>query len=337
MRAVVYTAPETFTVREIADPLPGPSEVRFRVELAGVCGTDQHVHDGTFFATFPLTPGHEPVGVIDRLGDGVEGFEIGQRVVATGVGGCGRCANCRRGARLLCSNLTALGVTGPGAFAELMIAPAAWCFDASDLAPEVAVLAEPAACAIHGVERLAPRPGSDALVFGAGPTGLLLAQLLAHGGAARVTVAAPSPHKLELATRFGIDQTVLVGRDGSGYERLRELAPLGFDSVVDATGSSAVTERGLALLRDGGTLLVYGVTNPEDTASFSPFEVYRRELTITGSFAQDSSFPAALLALRTGRLRTEGLITHRFGLDEFGDALAAVARDPSAHKVVVAP
>lgn len=337
MKAVVYTAATEFSVTEIPTPTPGPGELRFRVELAGVCGTDLHVHDGTFFAEFPLTPGHEPVGIVDAIGEGVEGFELGQRIVATGVGGCGVCENCRRGKRLLCSSLTALGVTGPGGFAEHMIAPARWCFDASDLTAEHAVFAEPTACAIHGVERLAPQPGSSALVIGAGPTGLILAQLLAHGNAATVTVAAPSAHKLELATRFGIDSVVRIGRDGSGYDELTALAPNGFDIVVDATGVAAVTQRALGLVRDGGTVLVYGVTNPTDTVEFSPFDVYRREITITGSFAQIDSFPAALAALRSGRVSTEGLISHTFGLDDYGQALDTLQNDPTVHKVVMRP
>lgn len=337
MKAVVYEAPERFAVREIPTPEPGPGEVRFRVELAGVCGTDQHVHDGSFFASFPLTPGHEPVGVVDAIGEGVEGFRIGQRIVANGVGGCGLCANCRRGRSLLCTSLTALGVTGAGAFAEQMVAPAAWCFDADDLTPEVAVLAEPTACAIHGLERLRVHPGSSALVFGAGPTGLILAQLLASGGATHVTVAAPSAPKLELARSLGIDAVARIGRDESEYRELREAAPDGYDVVVDATGAAAVTERAFGHVRDGGTLLVYGVTSPDDRVSLSPFEIYRREITVTGSFAQNTSFPDALSALRSGRVRTEGLITHRFGLEEFGEALAAVSADPTAHKVVVAP
>ncbi len=337
MRAIVYDAPETFGVRDVPTPEPAPGEIRFRVELAGVCGTDHHIHDGSFFAAFPLTPGHEPVGIVDAIGAGVDGFRIGQRIVANGVGGCGSCANCRRGRPLLCANLTALGVTGPGGFAEYMIAPSAWCFDADDLAPEVAVLAEPTACAIHGVDRLHVAPGSSALVFGAGPTGLILAQLLAKSGAAHVTVAAPSEHKLKLALALGVDAAVPIGRDGSGYERLTVGSPDGYDIVVDATGAAAVTERALPLVRDGGTLLIYGVTSPDDRVAISPYDVYRREITIIGSFAQISSFPDALNALRNGRVRTEGLITHRFPLERFGDALTAVSSDPTAHKVVIAP
>src|SRR5262249_9539591 len=147
----------------------------------------------------PLTPGHEPVGVIDQLGAGVEGLRVGQRVAANGNSGCGVCAFCQRGRPLLCRNLRALGVTGPGGFADYMIVPSGQCFAVDDLEPDVAVMVEPTACAMHGMDLLALRPGSDALIFGAGPTGLVLAQLLAHNGAARVVVAAPTAFKLDLA------------------------------------------------------------------------------------------------------------------------------------------
>lgn len=339
MKAVVYDGPRSFTVGEVPTPEPGPGEVRIAIELAGVCGTDLHIHEGEFFAVFPLTPGHEPVGLVDAVGDGVTSVRVGQRVTANGIGSCGSCRACRRGEPLHCRHLVALGVTGPGAFAERMIVPESGVYDADGLAAQVAVLAEPTACAMHGMEILAPRSGSSALLFGAGPTGLILAQLLAHGGASHVTVAAPSAFKLELARSFGIDETVLVDRSDPSGSAASILAahPDGFDIVVDATGSAAITEQCVPLASDGGTVLVYGVTRQDDRISVSPYDVYRREITIKGSFAQSHSFDRALAALRSGRVRTEGIINRTFPLARFGDALAALRSDAAAHKVVIAP
>lgn len=337
MRAVVYDGPRAFQVRTIDTPEPGPGEVRLRMVVTGVCGTDVHIHDGDFFASFPLTPGHEPVGIVDQLGDGVDGLRLGQRVAANGNSGCGRCAFCQQGRPLLCRDLRALGVTGPGGFAEYMLVPAGQCFPVDDLAPEVAVMVEPAACAMHGMETLALRPGADALIFGSGPTGLVLAQLLMHHGAARVVVASPSAFKLDLARAFGVDATVLVDRHDAteSARRVRDLAPDGFDVVVDATGAASVSAECCALTRDGGTVLIYGVTRPDDRIPISPYDIYRRELTIKGSFAQVNSFPASIAVLRSGRVRTEGIITHRFPLERFGDALEAVRSEPSCLKAVV--
>jgi D-arabinitol dehydrogenase (NADP+) len=338
MKAVVFSAPRDFDVVEVPTPEPGPGEVRVRIHLAGVCGTDLHIHDGTFFATFPLTPGHEIVGIVEALGEGVDDLALGERVVVNGNSACGACDFCNEGRPLQCLNLSALGVTGPGGFAEAVVTPASRCVSVGYLDPSVAVFAEPAACAIHGMEILRPRPGTTALVLGSGPTGLLLAQLLMHDGAARVTVAAPTHFKLEIARQLGIDEAIEIPRDpAEAFALLHELRPEGFDNVVVATAVPGVFEIATPLTRDGGTVLWYGVTTPDDRVSVSPYDVYRREITIKGSFAQVTSFRHAVRALQTGRIQTTGLITHVFALDDFGRALGAVRRERSCLKAVVDP
>jgi D-arabinitol dehydrogenase (NADP+) len=191
---------------------------------------------------------------------------------------------------------------------------------------------------VHGLDLLALKPGSDVLVFGAGPTGLLLTQLLVRSGAARLTVAAPTASKLELARAGGADETVLVDRHdtAASAERLRALSPDGFDVVIDATGATAVLEQTLALTRTGGTVFVYGMTAESARWSVAPYDIFRRELTIKGSFAQQFSFDRAIANLRTGRVTTTGLVTHRFTLDDYAGALAAVA-DSSCVKAVIRP
>jgi D-arabinitol dehydrogenase (NADP+) len=338
MRAAVYTAPREFALVDVPLPEPGPGEVRVRVELAGVCGTDLHIHDGTFFATFPLTPGHEMVGIVEALGDGVTSLAFGERVVVNGNSSCGLCEFCSEGRGLQCVALSALGVTGPGGFAEALTSPAGRCVPVGDLAPGVAVFAEAAACATHGMEILDARPGSTALVLGAGPTGLLLAQLLMHNGAAEVTVAGPTRFKLDVALDLGLDRVIEIPRDPvAAFDILRAARPSGYDSVVVATAVPGVFEIATPLTRDGGTVLWYGVTTPDDRVAMSPYDVYRREITIKGSFAQVTSFRQAVRALQHGRIRTDGLTTHVFPLAEFGAALEAVRSDRTCLKAVIDP
>ena len=336
MRAVVYDAPGRFSVRELPDPIPGPGEVRLRCTVTGVCGTDLHIHRGEFLSGYPLVPGHELVGEVAEVGEGVTGLQAGQPVTADNTVLCGHCEFCRRDQPLYCRNFHSLGVTGPGGFAESVLVRAEKCFPLDGLAPEVAVMTEPTACVVHGMDVLALRPGSDVLVFGAGPTGLLLAQLLLHGGAARLTVAAPSEHKLALAREFGVDETVQISRGQltAALPPLRALAPAGFDVVVEATGSPGVLAECPGLARMGGTVLVYGMADAQDRVPFSPYQIFARELTIKGSFAQTHCFDRALLALRTGRVRTEGIITDVVALPRFEDALAAVASSASVKAVV---
>ena len=340
MKAVVYDAPRSFAVMEVPTPEVGPGEVRIKVDQVGLCGTDLHIHHGDFNAVFPLIPGHELVGVVDALGDGVDRFTVGEQVTVNPNVFCGYCDYCLSGRLILCSNSKGLGSNYPGFFAEYVTVSALLVFSVEGLAKDTAVFTEPTACAMHGLETLNLRPGSTALVFGAGPTGLLLAQLIANGGAASVTVAAPTQFKLDRAAALGIDTTVLIERDEPAATQRKLLdssGGQGYDVVVEATGSTAVGDICVPLTRSGGTVLVYGVTRADEVVTFHPFDVFRREITIKGSFAEMTSFAAAIAALRAGRARTEGIITHRFSLDDYGRALDTLAHDRTAHKVVIVP
>ena len=340
MKAVLYDAPRSYSIRQVPDPEPGPGEVRIRVVQVGICSTDLHIHNGDFFAAFPLIPGHELVGVVESIGAGVTRVGVGEQVSVNPNVNCGLCDYCRAGRPIHCSALQGLGSNFPGFFAEYAVVPERLVFSTEGLPIDTAVFTEPAACAMHGLERLSIRPGATALVFGAGPTGLLLAQLIKSGGASSVTVAGPSQFKLDRALALGVDQTVLISRDDT--EKSRDLVVAasggrGFDIVVEATGSVAVGELCVPMTRSGGTVLVYGVTRGDETITFHPYDVFRREISIVGSFAEITSFDAAIAAMRSGRVRTDGLITHRFGLDDYGIALDALRSDRTAHKVVIVP
>jgi len=313
--------------------------VRLRTRATGVCGTDLHLHAGEFSPAYPLTPGHEIVGEVEALGADVTTLEAGQSVAVDTMVACGRCEPCRNQRPQYCLNLEAIGVTHPGGFADRVLAPAARCHPVDHLPLDVAVMAEPTACAVHGIDVLALRPGSDVLVFGAGPTGLVLAQLVAHGGAARLAVAAPTAFKLDLARAYGADETVQMRRDdpAAATAGLRSLAPAGFDVVIDATGAVSVLEHCLPLVKDGGTLFIYGMAGRDERLAVSPYEIFRRELTVKGSFAQAYSFDRALAVLGSGRVKTDGMLTHRFPLDRYGDALEALRSDPGCLKAAVHP
>lgn len=335
---MVYDRPGRFDVRQVPTPEPGPGEVLLRVLVAGVCGTDLHLHNGDFGPTYPLTPGHEFVGEAVAVGPGAPASLVGRRQVVDNTASCGRCDQCRRARPAYCRHLLAQGVNAPGGFADYVVAAADRCFDVDDLDPETAVFAEPVACAVHGIDVLALPAGATVLQFGAGPTGLILAQLLARSGAGELTVAAPTLSKLELARAGGADRTVQLDRDDStaGADELHRIAPDGFDVVIDATGAPAVLAQTLPLTRTGGTVFVYGMTPESALWPVAPYDIFRRELTIKGSFAQQFSFDRALRALRTGRVDVSGLISRRLPLDQYAQALAAIA-DSAVVKTVLLP
>jgi D-arabinitol dehydrogenase (NADP+) len=340
MRAVVYDRARSFVIADVPTPEAGDGEVLVRVLQTGVCGTDLHLHDGQFLALFPLTPGHELVGVVAAVGLGVDHVRVGEQVTVNPNSSCGRCDFCRSGRPILCPGLTGMGSNRAGACAEFVVAPARQVFSVEGMDPDIAVFVEPTSCVMHGVDTIAPMPGSTALVIGAGPTGLLLAQLVGASGAVHVTVAAPTAFKLDRARALGVSETMLMNRAdlASDVERLTELSGgAGYDLVIDATGDASVCAVCLPLTRNGGTAVFYGVTNEDDLVGVSPYDIFRRELTIKGSFAEIDSFPAAIAALRGGRARTDGIITHRFALDDYGKALDALRDDVSVHKIVLVP
>lgn len=343
MRAVVYDAPGSFSVRDVPTPEPGPDQVRVRMTAAGMCGTDLHLHEGQFLATFPLTPGHETVGVIDALGDGADtdgagsALQPGQQVVINPNSSCRSCDYCGEGRPWLCESFAGIGSSTPGGFAEFVLVPRAQVFDASGIPLELAVFAEPAACIAHLMDRLDPLNGCSVVVLGAGPTGVLLTQFLRMRGAASVALADPNADKLDRASGLADISTHLVDRSDvrRTVERLR--GEHGFDVVIDATGRANVIAELPRLARNGGRIVYYGVADEADAVTISPFEIFRRELTIMGSFTEVDSFPDALAAFRSGAVRTDGLITHRYSLEGYAEALDAMRSDRSAHKIVITP
>jgi D-arabinitol dehydrogenase (NADP+) len=338
MKAIVYDRPQHFELREVPTPVPGPRDVLIRVLVAGVCGTDLHLHDGEFGPTYPLTPGHEVAGEVVQLGGDVTTLRVGDRVTFDNTSACGHCTECRRALPVFCENTIAQGVNAPGGFAEYVVASADRCFEVNDLDPYVAVFAEPTACVVHGLDVLSLQFGARVLLFGAGPTGLVLAQLLTRAGAGSLTVAAPTQAKLDIAAARGATETVLLDRadPGATASRLRELAGPGFDVVIDATGAMPVLDQTVPLTRVGGTILVYGMTAEAARWSVPPYEIFRRRLTIKGSFAQQFAFDRSLAALRGGHVKTDGMITHRFSLAQYAEALEAVA-DSRCVKAVITP
>jgi D-arabinitol dehydrogenase (NADP+) len=212
---------------------------------------------------------------------------------------CGHCFYCRRGKELFCENFIAHGVMVDGGFAEYAAYPAARVFPFHNLSDVDATLLEPAACAAHGLDVIRPAMGSRVLLFGAGPTGLMLAQFLKVNGGCFVVIVAPDGVKLDLAKKLGVAD-LFVGLPRGGEEakvRLEELRaenPYGFDVVVEATGSAKVLESAFHFVQKGGKLVVYGVYGDQDVVALSPNRIFKDEIHVLGSFSQTYKFPAAI-------------------------------------------
>lgn len=330
MRAVVIQEPGTVSVETIDDPTPAAGEIVVAPRAAGICGTDLHIIDGEFPpAPYPLVPGHEFAGEVVAVAPDVDDVTVGRRVAVDPSLFCGHCVYCRRQRGNLCQYWGATGDTVNGAFAEYVSVPARNAYALpDDMAWDAGALVEPLSCVVHGLRRLAMPAGSELLIVGAGTIGLLLLQAARRSGAAEISVVDPDDGRRALAARLGADSVA------SSADELLAGRELGFEYAVEATGVPAAGEAALGSLCRGGTMLVFGVAPEQARLSLSPFRVYNDEITVLGSMAVLSTFGPALRLMAGGAIATDAMVTHTFGLEDFGKAVDAV-RQRSGLKVQV--
>lgn len=324
MRAVVFTSEGTLALEERETPTPGYKEILIKTAAVGICGTDAHVFDGEFEGTvFPLVPGHEATGVIVALGEGVNGrvfdFKVGEHVAINPSTTCGECEFCLNGHQNLCRFWNGLGVVASdGASQEYFVAPAG---NVYKLKPDTdlyeAALIEPLACAIRGWDVLPRRLGDHVLVYGAGTMGLLMAQLARKAGASTVTIVDVNELRLKTAEECGIEFRYTTPDDA---ERDK------WDVVIDCTGNIGAIEDGLTRVKPAGFFQDFGVAPADRTAQYSPFRVYRDEISIVGTMAVLNSFGRAVELFEAGAINATAMISHSFTLDDYAVALEMFRR-----------
>lgn len=339
MKAIQYTAPRQFSLVDIEKPVPNAHQVVIKVMACGICKTDLTIHDGSFLARFPLVNGHEFAGIIDAVGSEVTEWKVGDRVTADNTELCGYCEPCRSDKPLYCENFNSHGCNMPGGFAEYVLINHDKVFPISDnLSFDEATFTEPTACAVHGVDRIAPAFGDSILLFGAGPTGIILAQLLKFAGAGRFVIADPHPEKLDILRKYGFEDLVVIDKaDHTKHTaEIKEIMPKGFDIIIDATGSATVFERCFDFAHKGSKIVAYGVCSPDAKIPVSPYDIFNEEYTILGSFAQTHCFGRALEYLESGKVQVKDLISHTLKLEEYQKGLDYIIQK-QARKVVIHP
>ena len=331
MKAVVIDEPNHLSVTILDDPRPGSNEVVVKVDACGICGTDIHVLEGDFAPTrYPIVPGHEFCGEVVAIGSGVGNVRVGDLVAVDPSLFDGTCSQCRAGRFNLCENWDGIGVGHTnGATAELVAVPAANAFRLPDDLPRHwGALAEPLACAVHGLDRVEVEAAATYLIYGAGTMGLMLAQLARASGAGYIGVVDTNPARHTLAGRLAADR---VGSSADELDR-----PHGWDVVIDATGAVPAIEDGLKRVARAGTFLMFGVAKDDAVAKFSPFRVYNDEIRIIGSMAVLHSFERALALLVKGVIDCQAMITNTYTLDRYLDAIDTFRRGTGL-KVQITP
>jgi L-iditol 2-dehydrogenase len=335
MRAAVLRAAGDVAVEERPRPEPGPGQVLVRVASVGVCGSDTHYYDhgriGAFVVEQPLVLGHEPSGVVEETGPGVEGLRPGQRVsVEPGVPDL-TCPQCLAGRYNLCPAMRFFA-TPPidGAFAEYVVVHAAFAHPVPDsIGDDAAALLEPLSVGVWACRKGGVSAGSRVLITGAGPIGLVALQTALAFGATEVVVTDVNPSRLALAEGLGATEVLDARTVGvSDLERRPEV-------LLECSGHPAVIGDGIRALAPAGHAVLVGMGGDEVPLPLSV--VQERELVVTGTFRYAGTWPTAIALVASGRVDLDRLVTGTYRLDQVEDALTAGRRDPQAVKVVVHP
>lgn len=351
---------EAFEIRKY--PLPREIEPRaalVKVEMAGVCGTDVHLWKGQLPIPRPIILGHETVGVIEKLGEGLhtdwsgKPLRVGDRITWSAGMRCGHCHFCtvfRLPTR--CLNRSAYGISftsddAPhfsGGYAEFIyLRPDTAIFGVSDVSTEAVIGAGCAlVTAIHGMERMGISFGDSVVIQGSGPVGLAALAIAKSSGASKTIVIGGPAARLELSKAFGADHTIDIDEFPDASMRLGMIRDrtdgYGADAVVECVGSPEVVSEGFEMCRDGGKYLVLGHYGDAGSAPINPHVITRKQLTVYGSWASEPRHMAHAIEF----LRKQGkhfpfgrLVSHRFPLDAAFEALQTTAKWASSKSVVV--
>ena len=334
MKTIVIEKPGSFKIEELPYPSPGEGEVTLDVRACCVCGTDIHLLDGEFKgAGYPLIPGHEFSGVVREVGAKVTHVKSGDRVAVEPFIACGYCFFCKAGKTNHCLNGMVIGHTKStvmkldGGFSEQVVVPVRNLIPLADqVSFEAGSFIANLGTVVYAIRRAGLQPGMNVLIFGTGANGLIIADLSKKTGASTVVITGRTKSRLEVASRMGIDATVLA--DDHQEEALRRIAPRGFDAIFETTGVVPIVERTFKFVTPGGKIVLYGIVPPDQNVWVNPFDICRKDLQVVGSFSSVNACITAQELLASGVTKVEHLISHRFSLLDWGKAVET-ARDPS--------
>jgi threonine dehydrogenase-like Zn-dependent dehydrogenase len=343
VKAALYEGVKSVSIVDRPMPKAGPGEAVVKIALCGICGTDLHIYFEGMLPP-PFVPGHENVGTIVELGEGVPGFKVGDRVVAGPPGNCGRCFYCLHGRPNLCVDGfgNTNGLTRDGGMAEYMLVR-----DArqmlypipENVSFEDAVLTDTIATALRALSQSALAMGDNVVVSGAGPIGLAAIQVLKLAGARHVTALEIVPEKRKLAAALGADLVLDPVAEGDGLkDRITSLyGGVGPDLVAECAGKAQSLGLCIDLVRNGGQVLNVGAGG--EALPVVPAMLAVREVGLKSSLAYGAKEAKLTLDyLAAGRLNTGGMLSDVIPLaDIIEKGFQRLVADRSLVKVAIRP
>ncbi len=344
MRGAQLRAPNDIVVTDVPIPDLGPGDLLLRVKATTICGTDVRIFSGkkTRGVRYPSIIGHEFSGVVTDTTPEITDFAEGDAISVDPVIPCGHCEYCLSGMENVCANRRAIGYEFDGSFAEYVRIPAAAvqagnvCRIPAGTSWEAAALAEPLACCINGQNRVGIPLGSTVLVMGAGPIGLMHIRLAKHRGARTVIASELHEHRRDAAHTFGADLVCDPRGEDVQDIVLKATGGLGADVVILAIGQPKLAEEAVGLCRKGGKVSLFAGFSPGSSVNIDPNLVHYNEVAITGASALTrQDYRNALALVSQEEFGIDRLVTHRYPLEDMGEALAVAEQGTDSLKVAI--
>ncbi|MBO4212104.1 MAG: L-threonine 3-dehydrogenase [Oscillospiraceae bacterium] len=328
MDAIVKpTAGPGLELRQVPVPVPKAGEVLIKIHKTAICGTDVHIFNWDPWAAEhikhpPMTIGHEYVGEVALLGDGVTGLSVGQRVSGEGHITCHRCRNCHTGNIQWCKDTVSVGVDRDGAFAEYVCIPATNVIPIDESLPEDVVAFFDAFGNATHTALMFPLVGEDVLITGAGPIGIIAAGICKYAGARRVIITDINDDRLELARKMKVDAAVNTMREDLTQVMKEERLSEGFDVGLEMSGSEIAFKQMISCMRNGGKISLLGIGNKPFTLDMNT--IIGKGLQLQGIYGRKMDNWHQMSYMVQGGLDLSPVITHRFHYTDFEKGFAAM-------------
>lgn len=328
MKAVQIKKAYEMNTLEVEQPrITKADEVLVKVKRVGICGSDMHIYHGTNpLATYPRVVGHEVAGEVVGIGDKVTSLKVGDHVVVEPISYCGECYACRKGRPNVCEKLSVFGVHEDGGMREYFVLPEKQLHAVDPtLDWDEIVLAEPYTIGAQAVWRGNVEAGDTVLIQGCGPIGICILKMAKLAGA-RVMMTDLKQERLDFAKENGADFVIHAANESVEEKVMEYTAGEGANIVIDAVCLPQTFELSTKLASIAGTIVCLGFD--ERPANISQLPITKKELTIVGSRLQTNQFNKVVSLLNEGKLQSNGLITHKFSVNDVQEAFTFVEQNP---------
>lgn len=339
MKAAVFYEKNDLRIEELEKPEVKPGEVLIKVMACGICGTDVHIFNGDEGAakTPPHTVlGHEFSGVVESVGEGVCDIKPGDRVCVDPNKLCNECYYCKSGIGHFCENMIGIGTTVNGGFSQYCAVPQSQVYKIADTTSfEQAAMAEPVACCVHGIDMCNISCGDTVAVIGGGMIGMIMLQLARISGAGKLIMLEPVAEKREAAKRLGADLCI----DSVNEDVSKVLAENGIDrisTVIECVGKVATMELAIKIAGKNSTVMMFGLTAPEDKMTIKPFEIFKKEIVLKASFINPYTQKRAIELIDNKKIDVSSIVHAVEPLERLSEILANPA-ERAMGKVIINP